>query len=227
MEPRALGWTSRPGDSLRAGRTLRSLQAAGMPAEEIGALTSDEFRRLLLSGAPLLLLRAGTWLARPAGLELPRPSATGKGLCALGAIRTPPETEAETTRAANAWRKLLAETGGDFGRLARMAHAANRSAGCSRFRIGISLTASRQTVASSEAHAGSQPATGQASSLRYESKLVPTALWPPASLFLDHIAVSRLEESGISSFEEVLLLGLEEFRLVHFAPLDVYDDPGL
>ena len=115
---RAFVYLAQPGDAYRAGRTLRSLRAAGVAAEVIGVSAGQPFGAILGDGGPVLFLRAGAWLARHGALELPLPSATGKGLCALGALRVPRESEPESARAAAAWAEVFARTSGDFTRLA-------------------------------------------------------------------------------------------------------------
>ena len=176
---RAFVYLTQPGDAYRVGRTLRSLRAAGVAAELIGEPAGQPIRAILGDGGPVLFLRAGAWLARHGALELPLPSVTGKGLCALGALRVPRETEPESARAAAAWAELFARTGGDFTRLANP-----------------------HTHPSHNPHLLS-------------------------SIFLDSIAVAALREQATSSLEEILRTALQQLRVVHYAPLDVYDDRGL
>ncbi|MCX6929785.1 MAG: hypothetical protein NT154_42210, partial [Verrucomicrobia bacterium] len=113
---RAYVYLTQPNDLYRAGRTLRSLRAAGVEAELISEPAGSRLGALLLAGGPMLFLRAGTWLVHPGALNFPLPSATGKGLCALGALRVPRESEPDTARAAGTWTELFARTGGDFDR---------------------------------------------------------------------------------------------------------------
>ena len=176
---RAFVYLTQPGNAYRAGRTLRSLRAAGVAAEQLGASATHRFGEILGSGGPVLLLRAGAWLTQPGTLALPLPSATGKGLCALGALRVPRESEPATMRAAASWAELFAKTGGDFARLTDLSN----------------------------------------------SPFPPPDL--SSSVFLDSIAAAALGERGASSLEEILRIALEELRVVHCAPLDVYDDRGL
>ena len=238
MEARAFVFATRPGDFYRVGRTVRSLEAAGVSAEQIGALTEAKLRELLHGGGPLLFVRSGTWLVRTAGFKLPSSSATGKGLCALGALRAPPETEPETTQAARLWRDLFARTGGDFARLAASAAPASGTPSNSgseprppfakrrsrreeaqilsetgRYDSGQSLLTSAPTMeAISEAH----------------SQHLPSSLLPhPCSVFLDSAAVAALAQTTVLSFEKLLRAALEQLRVVHYAPLDLYDDAGL
>jgi glycosyltransferase involved in cell wall biosynthesis len=49
----------------------------------------------------------------------------------------------------------------------------------------------------------------------------------PAALYLDAVAVQRLAGQGVETIEDILCIARRDFRLVHFAPLDVYDDAGL
>ena len=168
---RALVYVPQPGDTYRVGRTLRSLRAAGIAAEQVSEPSGQQLRAILRAGGPLLFLRAGTWLVRPGVLAPPLSSATGKGLCALGALRVPRESEPDTARAAIAWTELFARTGSDFARVHGFP----------------------ETVA----------------------------------LFLDSIAATAMAASGVSTWEEITRASLEQLRVVHYAPLDVYDDKGL
>ena len=176
---RAFVYLSYPEDAYRAGRTLRSLRAAGIAAEHIGVPAGQRIRAILRGGGPVLFLRAGAWLARQGALELPLPSATGTGLCALGALRVPRESEPATARVAAAWAEVFAKTGGDFARL-------------------------------------TDPFTSPRPNLHLTS-----------SLFLDAKAVGALARQGAAFIEGILRVSLERLRVVHFTPLDVYDDCGL
>jgi glycosyltransferase involved in cell wall biosynthesis len=49
----------------------------------------------------------------------------------------------------------------------------------------------------------------------------------PVALFLDSIAATAMAASGVSTWEEITRASLEQLRVVHYAPLDVYDDKGL
>ena len=224
MPVRALIFRTELRDQYRVGRTARSLQAGGFTAEELGGLAGDSdshcrsrrkeaqttsfgtagpddnqslltsaptavpeprLAELLRTGEPLLCLRAGAWLCRTEGFELPMPSTTGKGLCALGAVRSrredgvaaggPMRSESDQ---ATAWQDLLSQVGGDFAGLAGSPH------------------------------------------------FPPAILNPPASFFLDAALVKTLAEEGVHSFEGILRTALLRGRLVHYASLDVYDDPG-
>ena len=54
-----------------------------------------------------------------------------------------------------------------------------------------------------------------------------TSTFLPSAIYLDVLATRVLAEKGATSLSDVLQLAQAEFRLVHFAPLDVYDDRGL
>ncbi len=114
--------TAHAADVYRVGRTLRSLEAAGIAGENIGGLTPAKLGGVLRHGEPLLILRAGTWLTHVADFALPHASATGKGLCAFGVVNVPRESEPATHRAASAWNQLVAKSGGDLGSLASSAN---------------------------------------------------------------------------------------------------------
>jgi glycosyltransferase involved in cell wall biosynthesis len=49
----------------------------------------------------------------------------------------------------------------------------------------------------------------------------------PVALFLDSIAATALAEIGAATWGDIVRTALEQFRVVHYAPLDVYDDRGL
>lgn len=116
MQPGALNppvrvvvFAARPGDRYRSGRTLRALRrrgfdpidACGQPPEELAALAS---------AGPVWLVRAGGW--PPAEVAFPPPSATGRPLCALGAVRPAPDDGERDD--AHRWSLVLARTGGDL-----------------------------------------------------------------------------------------------------------------
>ena len=101
-------------DQYQVGRSLRSLKAAGITAAEVEEISGAALARSLHYGQPLLWVRAGAWLCQTEGFELPLSSTTGKGLCALGAVRRPRASETQTAQTAAAWLDLLARVGGDF-----------------------------------------------------------------------------------------------------------------
>ena len=111
---------SRPEDSLRAGRTLRSLTAAGFRPADLRTCGPGDLPALVGQGGPLLVLAAGAWLADTSAWSVPPMSATGRGICALGAVRTPPAAGKTAAPAAAAWARLVSETGGDLNRLAEL-----------------------------------------------------------------------------------------------------------
>jgi glycosyltransferase involved in cell wall biosynthesis len=49
----------------------------------------------------------------------------------------------------------------------------------------------------------------------------------PCAIYLDALATRVLGQQGATSLQSVLQLAQAEFRLVHYAPLDVYEDHGL
>jgi glycosyltransferase involved in cell wall biosynthesis len=106
MSLRGLVFGLAPGDFHRAGRTERSLTAAGLALENEPALNVGALIRVLCgTDGPILLARAGTWLAGHARLPPIPPSATGRPLVAIGALR-----HDET------WVRHLARCGGDLQR---------------------------------------------------------------------------------------------------------------
>jgi glycosyltransferase involved in cell wall biosynthesis len=90
MEPRALVIGSRPGDRYRAGRTLRALRRADVPAEDCCGWAPDALGEALAAG-PAWVVRAGAWLPQPGPWHPPPPSATGLPLCALGHVLPAPD----------------------------------------------------------------------------------------------------------------------------------------
>ncbi len=95
-----------PGDFHRAGRTQRSLRAAGVTAEDAPTLGAKALAQSIRgSGDPVLLARAGSWLASPEKI-VPIPSSeTGRPLIACGA-----------NPSSRHWTRHLARCGGDFQR---------------------------------------------------------------------------------------------------------------
>lgn len=106
-------WGEEPADFYVAGRAIR-----GVPVGE--ARLRGHFASTLLSLLESLrntqdavwLLRAGTWPVDATRIRLPAPSATGRPLCALGAIREGDPAAPDSQ--AIAWNELLARTGGDL-----------------------------------------------------------------------------------------------------------------
>src|SRR5215831_5853322 len=168
----ALVFHGEPDAGYRAGRTIRSLAAAGVKAVEVPALSQERLAAVFAAGQGALFVRAGAWLVHPKGFCWPLPSGTGQPLCAIGATRNPTETDLETARAAANWNRLFAETSGEF---------------------------SRSTQA------------------------VPT----PSAFFLDALALRRMAASKVGSLEELWRIAAAEFRVVHYEPLDAYEDRGM
>ena len=115
MNARAIVVATRPGDRYRAGRTIRALRQAGIETTDVcGLAPSALAQAITAAGRPVWLVRAGAWPAQPSHVQFPLPSATGRPLCALGAVRSedgpPPSADGEVSQ----WATILAETGGDF-----------------------------------------------------------------------------------------------------------------
>lgn len=102
-----------PGDFHRAGRTERSVAAAGVALAREPTLTAEALvLTLRAASGPLLLARAGSWLADIAPLApFPR-SATGRPLVGLGALRHEEK-----------WTRHLARCGGDLQRRSWLSRA--------------------------------------------------------------------------------------------------------
>jgi hypothetical protein len=119
-ETHAFVYEAKADDLYCVGRTLRSLRAAGLAATWIGELTERKFRKVLGSEHPILFLRAGTWLTDANNYVSPLPSASRKGLCALGRVGSCTAHEAEVAAVETAWTELLHRTGGDLSRLSQL-----------------------------------------------------------------------------------------------------------
>ena len=107
-----------PGDRYRAGRSLRPLSAAGLGVLD---LTRSSIEAAAPPRAGVWFVRAGAWpIAAPARILaglLPPSSATGRPLCALGAVHAAPRNfDSVPGELAPAWSKLLSATGGDLDR---------------------------------------------------------------------------------------------------------------
>jgi glycosyltransferase involved in cell wall biosynthesis len=116
MQLRAVVFATQPADQYRAGRTLRSLKAAGLEAAHAGNLNADLFRAALAYGAPTLFIRAGAWFVRCDLPTAPAASATGRGLCAVGIVRAHGDTCRETQQLAGRAEAWRAASGGNFER---------------------------------------------------------------------------------------------------------------
>lgn len=110
--PDVVVFAAEAGDARRAGRTLRALRARGLDPFDGSRASSVELAARLGAG-PAWLVRAGAFPVHGGPLTFPPPSATGRPLCALGAIR--PDFSVETGDAERAWSALLARSGGDLG----------------------------------------------------------------------------------------------------------------
>jgi glycosyltransferase involved in cell wall biosynthesis len=180
MQTRAFIISFKRGDFYRVGRTLRSLAAAGVEAEEIRDFAPAKLSGILREGGPVWFVRAGAWLVRCGGFGFPRPSATGRGLCAVGAVRTASAPGSARSELAPGWKDFFARTGGNS--------------------------------SSVDGSSGEQ---------------AEVTLPELASLYLDAAGVSTLAAADELDLREILRRAQRLFRLVHFAPLDVYEDPGL
>src|SRR5437870_1306148 len=97
MSLRAVVFSNRPGDRYRAGRTIRSLRAAGIACDNVCDWPSAAVGEILSACGTVWLVRAGAWLAGTSPSP-PVPSATGLPLAALGRVvagSACPQVEAE------------------------------------------------------------------------------------------------------------------------------------
>ena len=99
-----------PEDLYRAGRTVRSLKAAGIPVVDDIGLPTGKLPGLPEPSGGLLILRGGAWLVSREPWRIPPPSATGLGLCLVGM----PRTVAGQPTNEPVWKEAHARTGGDF-----------------------------------------------------------------------------------------------------------------
>jgi len=102
--------------TLLEGRTVRSLREAGIAEAVATGGFADLGAALRAAQEPLLLLEAGTWLSADLPLPVALPSATGRPLIGIGAIRAhaiPGKLRGE----ADEWTAFLRRSGGDFNRL--------------------------------------------------------------------------------------------------------------
>jgi glycosyltransferase involved in cell wall biosynthesis len=94
-----------------AARTLRSLQRAGLAADNAGSMPAVLGEMLAAAGDAAWLVRAGAWRPGRGPITFPPSSRTGRPLCALGAIvPRAASPDADET----AWAETLAVTGGDL-----------------------------------------------------------------------------------------------------------------
>jgi glycosyltransferase involved in cell wall biosynthesis len=98
-----------------AGRTLRAFDSCGMNIEDLSGGTPERLgEKLLRIDGPVLLLRAGVWPAEVERFRPPPSSATGKPLCALGAIRTETAHDSASHELAVRWMAFHERTGGNL-----------------------------------------------------------------------------------------------------------------
>lgn len=129
--PRVIVFAARPEEAPRRGRTLRALRRRGLDPVD-ATMTSGPALAAQIAAGPAWLVRAGAF---PAGVSpaddgrapvvFPQRSATGRPLCALGAVLPAPEDDDEGYPGEEAarWREALARTGGDLAREALEPHA--------------------------------------------------------------------------------------------------------
>jgi len=110
MPLRAFVVGHRPEDRYLAGRTLRSLAAAGWDAQFAFVSDRQVFFPTDTSPSPTLLVRAGAWLGDTTPIPFPERNATGRPTCAFGRLLGPPGEEL------NRWKATLSRSGGDFNR---------------------------------------------------------------------------------------------------------------
>jgi glycosyltransferase involved in cell wall biosynthesis len=111
---RGLVFGVEPADVHRAGRTSRSLVAAGLCVDRPAALTAEALAGdLSAAREPVLIARAGVWLPQGRRIEAIPSSATGRPLIGVGAILDGPHVR---HREAEKWTRHLARCGGDFRR---------------------------------------------------------------------------------------------------------------
>ena len=108
MALRAFVVGHRPEDRYLAGRTLRSLAAAGITATFVPAPD----RRIFAppDSLPTLLVRAGAWLGDATSIRFPDRGGTGRPTCAFGRLLGPSGEELDR------WKAALSQSGGDFNR---------------------------------------------------------------------------------------------------------------
>jgi len=117
MEVQAFVFHANDDDLYRVGRTVRSLNAAGIEAREIAEPGGRTFRKILAAEQPILFVRAGLWLVNGEEYATPLSSSAGKPLCAFGAVRSHPKSDSTANSLVDAWTDILRQTGGDFSRL--------------------------------------------------------------------------------------------------------------
>ncbi len=213
---RALVWRREPHEIYRTGRTLRSLTAAGFQPEDLGQCSPEQLRKLFAAAdRPLLFVRGGNWLTHAGKLPLPSSSATGRGLCALGIVRSTASPVAdEVTRLVNSNNP---------------SRAASRNPPSHPNHSQAFALASDTNFASLNPEAARWAALlsqtgGDFNLLRGLGENEPPA--PPIAYF-DLPAVRWLAEQGIGSLDDLLRSGADGLRIVHVPALDVFADDRL
>jgi glycosyltransferase involved in cell wall biosynthesis len=112
---RAFVFDDAHGNRYAAGRTLRAFGWRGIRIENICGEAPEKLADIF-SKTPgsILLLRAGTWPVDVERISLPPPSATGRPLFALGAVRPENTFGAAPHETVTQWTALHARTGGNF-----------------------------------------------------------------------------------------------------------------
>ncbi len=99
-------------DTALIARSRRALVSAGMEPEIVVGPVAWE-ARLRAADEPLLVLEAGAWFCQTSPIAPIPPSATGRPLLALGALRSP---DGGHHPEAARWKTLLEKRGGDWNR---------------------------------------------------------------------------------------------------------------
>jgi glycosyltransferase involved in cell wall biosynthesis len=113
---RAIVFRREPGHGSLAGRTARSLRAAGVEAITLVRSLEEAAASLRGTEQPVLLAAAGAWMVRDALLPAFAPSATGRPLIGYGAVRPASGTAWEEPSEHRFWTRLLGKCGGNLER---------------------------------------------------------------------------------------------------------------
>jgi glycosyltransferase involved in cell wall biosynthesis len=109
---RAVVWSPAGFDARLHERTIRSLRRAGVSGP-VQTVRATAWIQALAGPGPLVVMRAGAWRSHPAA-DWPASSATGRGLCAFGAVRVPFGVVPESVAEAALWADLLRDLSGDL-----------------------------------------------------------------------------------------------------------------
>lgn len=112
--PTLVVFTEGPADQPRVGRTLRALKLQGFEAIDASEISPAILAGQLPPGRALWLVHAGAFPVSFTPMRFPPESATGRALCAFGAVLA--STGEPPGARALAWSALLARTGGDLSR---------------------------------------------------------------------------------------------------------------